>query len=88
MTENEFRLAARIGLLELAFEEAGKLGLRFVLCRGGGTLSRAEARDLSPPSRPETLDGLLRDVQRLAKEFHDPAPDAMQRVVMAPMRRE
>lgn len=110
MTENDFRLAARIGLLELAlsgcgtvadhnyhyfpdmpfdgsailFEEARKLGLRFVLCRGGGTLSRAEARDLSPPSRPETLDGYLRDMRRLAKEFHDPAPDAMQRVVMAP----
>lgn len=110
MTENDFRLAARIGLLELAlsgcgtvadhnyhyypdmpydssailFEEAAKLGLRFVLCRGGGTQSRQEAKDLSAPSRPETLDGFLKDMRRLAREFHDPAPDAMQRVVMAP----
>lgn len=110
MTEGDFRLAARIGLLELAlsgcgtvadhnyhyfpdmpfdgsavlFEEARKLGLRFVLCRGGGTLSRAETKDLSPPSRPETLEGFLADMRRLAREFHDPAPDAMQRVVMAP----
>jgi 8-oxoguanine deaminase len=110
MSEHEFRLAARIGLLELAlsgcgtvadhnyhyypgmpydssailFDEAGKLGLRFVLCRGGGTQSRLETKDLSPGSRPETLDQFLRDMQRLAKEFHDPAPDAMQRVVIAP----
>lgn len=110
MTENDFRLAARIGLLELAlsgcgtvadhnyhyfpdmpfdgsailFEEARKLGLRFVLCRGGGTLSRGETKDLSPPSRPETLEGFLSDMRRLARDFHDPAPDAMQRVVMAP----
>lgn len=111
MTENDFRLAARIGLLELAlsgcgtvadhnyhyypdmpydssailFEEAAKLGLRFVLCRGGGTLSRATPGvKLPPASRPETLDGFLADMRRLAREFHDPAPDAMQRVVMAP----
>jgi cytosine/adenosine deaminase-related metal-dependent hydrolase len=110
MTEEDFRLSARIGLLELAlsgcatvadhnyhyfpgmdydgsailFEEAAKLGLRFVLCRGGGTLSRLPSADLRPESRPETLDGFLRDVQRLAREFHDPAPDAMQRVVVAP----
>ena len=110
MTEDDFRLSARVGLLELAlsgcatvadhnyhyfpgmaydgsailFEEAAKLGLRFVLCRGGGTLSRLPSADLRPESRPETLDGFLRDVQRVAREFHDPAPDAMQRVVMAP----
>jgi len=111
MTEHDFRLAARIGLLELAlsgcgtvadhnyhyypdmpydssailFEEAGKLGLRFVLCRGGGTLSRAPAgTQLPAASRPETLDGFLRDMERLAREFHDPSPDAMRRVVMAP----
>lgn len=110
MNEQEFRLAARIGLLELAlsgcgtvadhnyhyypdmpydtsailFEEARKLGLRFVLCRGGGTQTRLETKDMSPGSRPETLDQFLQDMQRLAKEYHDPAPDAMQRVVMAP----
>jgi 8-oxoguanine deaminase len=110
MNEHEFRLAARVGMLELAlsgcgtvadhnyhyypgmpydssailFDEARKLGLRFVLCRGGGTQSRLETNDVSPGSRPETLDAFLKDMQRLAKEFHDPAPDAMQRVVMAP----
>lgn len=111
MTEHDFRLAARIGLVELAlsgcgtvadhnyhyypdmpydssailFEEAARLGLRFVLCRGGGTLSRAPAGSQLPAAaRPETLDGFLSDMRRLAREFHDPAPDAMRRVVMAP----
>jgi cytosine/adenosine deaminase-related metal-dependent hydrolase len=68
----------------ILFDEARKLGLRFVLCRGGGTKARLETQDLSPGSRPETLDGFLKDVQRLAREFHDPAPDAMQRLVVAP----
>jgi 8-oxoguanine deaminase len=110
MTENDFRLAARIGLLELAlsgcgtvadhnyhyypdmpydssailFDEAERLGLRFVLCRGGGTLSRQAGQDLPPASRPETLDGFLTDIHRLAAQFHDAAPDAMRRVVVAP----
>jgi cytosine/adenosine deaminase-related metal-dependent hydrolase len=39
---------------------------------------------LPAASRPETLEGFLRDMERLAREFHDPAPDAMRRVVMAP----
>jgi 8-oxoguanine deaminase len=110
MGEKAFRLAARIGLVELAlsgcgtvadhnyhyypdmpfdssailFEEAEKLGLRFVLCRGGGTLSRVATTDLAPPSRPETVEGFMADIERLAKQFHDPAPDAMRRVVSAP----
>lgn len=110
MTEDDFRLAARIGLVELLlsgcgtvadhnyhywpgmpydssailFEEAQRLGLRFVLCRGGGTLSRVPATDLPPSLRPEPLDTYLADIERLAARFHDPAPDAMQRVVLAP----
>jgi cytosine/adenosine deaminase-related metal-dependent hydrolase len=68
----------------ILFEEAGKLGLRFVLCRGGGTLSRLPQTDLPPAGRPETLQGFMDDIARLARDFHDPAPDAMRRVVSAP----
>ncbi|HSH89188.1 MAG TPA: amidohydrolase family protein [Ramlibacter sp.] len=110
MDEHDFRLAARIGLVELAlsgcatvsdhnyhyypgmaydtsailFEEAEMLGLRFVLCRGGGTLARATGDDVPAPSRPETLDQFLSDIERVAKKYHDAAPDAMRRVVVAP----
>ncbi len=111
MDEGMFRLAARIGLVELAlsgcatvadhnyhyfpnmpfdasaalFEEAEALGLRFALCRGGGTLSRAKEGAVIPAAaRPETLDAFLADIERLAARFHDPAPDGMRRIVVAP----
>ncbi|MGC4241659.1 MAG: amidohydrolase family protein [Herbaspirillum sp.] len=105
-----FRLAARIGMVELMrsgcgtiadhnylyypgmpfdtseilFEEAEKLGLRFVLCRGTATRTRQLEAELPSALRPETLDAFLTDMQRLAKRFHDPAPASMRRVVMAP----
>lgn len=105
-----FRLAARIGMVELMrsgcgtiadhnylyypgmpfdtseilFEEAGRLGLRFVLCRGTATRTRQLEAELPSALRPETLDGFLTDMQRLASRFHDPSPASMRRVVMAP----
>lgn len=108
--EPTFRIAARIGLLELLrsgcttvadhnylyypgmpfdssailFEEAQALGMRFVLCRGGATQTRQLEADLPACLRPETLDDYLRDLERLAQRYHDAAPDAMRRVVMAP----
>lgn len=105
-----FRLAARIGLVELAlsgcgtvadhnylyypgmpfdasailFEEAERLGLRFVLCRGGATVARQLETELPLALRPETLSAYLGDLERLATKYHDPAPDAFRRVVAAP----
>lgn len=104
------RLAARIGLVELAlsgcgtvadhnyyywpdmdfdgsailFEEAERLGLRFVLCRGGATRSREFEGDLPKSHRPESLQDYLDDLDRLRRRFHDPAPQAMRRVAAAP----
>ncbi|GIZ50513.1 amidohydrolase family protein [Noviherbaspirillum aridicola] len=108
--ERLFRLAARIGLVELLrsgcgtvadhnylyypgmdfdtsailFEEAEALGMRFVLCRGGATRTRQLEADLPGALRPESLDAMLDDVGRLVAAYHDPAPDAMRRVAMAP----
>ena len=108
--ERRFRLAARIGLIELArsgcatvadhnyvyypgmpfdssailFEEAEKLGLRFVLLRGGATQTRQLEAELPTALRPETLDTYVADIERLAARYHDASPRAMQRVVMAP----
>lgn len=105
-----FRLAARIGLVELMlsgcgtvadhnylyypgmsfdasailFDEAGRLGLRFVLCRGGATLTRQLEAELPLALRPESLDVYLADLERLAAAYHDAAPDAFRRVVAAP----
>ena len=69
---------------EAVFDEAAKLGLRFVLCRGGQTQARAMTDVKAPPQvAPETLDGFLASVERDVRRFHDPAPAAMRRVASA-----
>lgn len=104
------RLAARIGLIELAlsgcatvadhhyyhwpgigfdgpailFEEAERLGLRMVLCRGGATRSRDFESGIPGAQRPESLRDYLDDLGRLRALYHDDSPRAMRRVVAAP----
>ena len=66
------------------FDEAEKLGLRFVLCRGGQTQMRALTDQAAPPQvMPETLDAFLASVERDVQRFHEPGPMAMRRVVSA-----
>jgi 8-oxoguanine deaminase len=66
------------------FDEASKLGLRFVLCRGGQTHARVMTDQVAPPqSAPETLDAFMRGIEFDAQRFHDPSPMAMRRVVSA-----
>ena len=67
----------------VVFDEAEKLGLRFVLCRGGQTISRAFDKPAPPESAPETLDAIMASIERDVGRFHDPAPMAMRRVVSA-----
>ena len=108
--EEALRIAARVGLVELAlsgcttvadhqyhnypgmpydasaavFDEAEKLGLRFVLCRGGQTVSRAMTDAVAPPQvAPESIDAFMAAIERDVQRFHDPGPMAMRRVVSA-----
>ena len=109
-SERTFRIAARIGLTELAlsgcgtvadhnfvyypdadfdssailFEEAERLGLRFVLCRAGATQSRMPPADARDRWRPESFESFLAHIEGNVQRFHDPAPDSMRRVVMGP----
>jgi cytosine/adenosine deaminase-related metal-dependent hydrolase len=68
----------------ILFEEAERLGLRLVLCRAGATLERHGAHDPHDRWRPEIFEAWMRSVEATVRAFHDPAPDAMRRVVMAP----
>jgi cytosine/adenosine deaminase-related metal-dependent hydrolase len=69
---------------KLFFDLAARLGIRFVLCRGGATLQRSfEANDPNAV-KPETLDAIVGDVERLVGAYHDPGPEAMRRVALAP----
>ncbi len=69
----------------ILFEEAARLGVRFVLCRGGMTRAQPGYEQDTPAYLwPETLDAFVADVERLVATYHDPAPRAHRRVVMAP----
>lgn len=108
--EEVLRIAARVGLVELAlsgcttvadhqyhyypgipfdasavvFEEAEKLGLRFVLCRGGQTQMRAMTDGDAPPQvMPETLDAFLASIERDVQRFHQRGAMPMRQVVSA-----
>ena len=108
--EQALRMAARVGLVELAlsgcttvadhqyhnypgmpfdasavvFDEAARLGLRLVLCRGGQTVARAMTDAQAPPQvAPESLDDFMAAVERDVQRFHDPGPMAMRRVASA-----
>jgi cytosine/adenosine deaminase-related metal-dependent hydrolase len=65
------------------FDEAEKLGLRLVLCRGGQTVARAFDNAAPPQAAPETLEEFLASVERDVQRFHDPSPFAMRRIVSA-----
>jgi 8-oxoguanine deaminase len=47
-------------------------------------VARGRRADLPPSLQPEPLDTYLADIERIAARWHDPAPDAMRRVVVAP----
>lgn len=68
----------------ILFEEAERLGVRFVLGRGGTTLAAPEFGGAAPWLAPETADAMIADVERLAARYQDPSPLAFRRVVMAP----
>ncbi|MAC89145.1 MULTISPECIES: amidohydrolase family protein [Alphaproteobacteria] len=68
---------------EVLFDEAGKLGLRFVLARGGMTKGRQFGAD-TPPPPTETLAQFLDGLSAAASRWHDPSDMAMTRVACAP----
>mgnify|MGYP003342396280 CR=1 FL=1 len=65
------------------FDEAEDLGVRFVLARGGQTIKREVDRNAPPQCQPETLEQFLASVEKDVHRYHDPAADAMRRVVSA-----
>lgn len=108
--EMTFRIAVRIGLIELLrsgcatvadhhylywpkmpfdgaailFDEAEKLGMRFILCRGGATLTRGLESDLPQALRPEKFDDYMADIERLVHLYHQSEGNSFRKIVMAP----
>lgn len=68
----------------ILFDIAAQFGLRFVLARGGGTKGRVFDDPTIPPPPVEPLERYLERALASADRFHDPAPDALRRVALAP----
>ncbi|MEG0445571.1 MAG: amidohydrolase family protein [Comamonas sp.] len=68
----------------ILFEEAQALGMRFMLLRGGATVTRKLEDHEKLQQATETLDQMLASVQATAKHFHQTGPMAMSKVAMAP----
>lgn len=66
------------------FAIAGRLGLRFVLARGGATLNSRKAADGVKVVPAESVDTMLARTADLAARYHDPAADSRRRVALAP----
>lgn len=69
---------------EVLFDEAAKLGVRFMLLRGGATQSRDAEAGAPAHLRPESFDAMVADVERNTHRFHKTGPRAMTRMAMAP----
>ncbi|HOE83745.1 MAG TPA: 8-oxoguanine deaminase [Sphaerochaeta sp.] len=70
-------------LMGLQFKAADTLGMRFSPTRGSMSLSKKDG-GLPPDSVVQTDDEILADSERVINEYHDPAPDAMHKVALAP----
>lgn len=108
--EDLFRLAVRVGLVELLrsgcttvadhhylfqpglsydpaevlFDEAERLGIRFMLLRGGQTAGRKLEASKGLAQKSESFDDMVASVEATAHRFHDNGFGARQRVAMAP----
>jgi cytosine/adenosine deaminase-related metal-dependent hydrolase len=64
-------------------EGAEEVGIRFHVSRGSMSLGESSG-GLPPDSLVEDEDAILEDSDRVVGQYHDPAPGAMTRVVLAP----
>ena len=70
-------------LLEVEVEAAREMGLRFHPCRGSMDLGESRG-GLPPDSVVEDRDEILAASEEAIERFHDPSPDSMLRIALAP----
>lgn len=69
--------------LEAVIEAAEELGIRIHACRGSMTVGKSKG-GLPPDTCTEDEDKVLADCRRAVESFHDPSPDAMCKIDLAP----
>jgi cytosine/adenosine deaminase-related metal-dependent hydrolase len=83
-TDHHYVFPAGAGdLLAAEVEAAAGLGIRFHPCRGSMDLGRSRG-GLPPDEIVEDRDAVLAATEAAIDRFHDPAPEAMVRVAVAP----
>ncbi len=70
-------------LVGLQMEAAERIGMRFVASRGSMTRGKSQG-GLPPDEVVQTPEEVLQDSLRVIEAYHDPAPLALRRVVLAP----
>ena len=83
-TDHHYVFPRGVGdLLEAEVEAASGMGLRFQPCRGSMDLGRSQG-GLPPDPVVEERDKILASSEAAVDRYHDPSPDAMLRIALAP----
>jgi 8-oxoguanine deaminase len=83
-TDHHYVFPAGAGdLLEVEVDAARTIGVRFHPCRGSMDLGRSDG-GLPPDEVVEDRDVILAASEAAIDRFHDPAPDSMLRIALAP----
>lgn len=69
--------------IDIQFDVAERLGLRFHASRGSMSLSKKDG-GLPPDSVVQTVDEILYDSERLIKKYHDSSKNSMRQIALAP----
>lgn len=69
--------------IEAVLDAAESMGMRIHACRGSMSVGKS-AGGLPPDPCVQAEDAILDDCRRAMDAFHDPAPDAMRRIDLAP----
>lgn len=70
-------------LLDAQFSAARELGVRMYASRGSMDLSKKDG-GLPPDSVVQNVDKILKDSQKSVEKYHNPAPNSMEMVALAP----
>ncbi|MEH6388404.1 MAG: amidohydrolase family protein [Pseudomonas profundi] len=71
-------------LEDAVWQAAEELGIRLVLCRGSATEAGTHQGMLEHGIEPESLDQVLNRLEHTRSRYHQPGPDAMRKLVVAP----